>query len=117
MACFWGQSLASTLADTGKHCRWRPLFYVSSQALPQHLDVNHHPLFSICFSPERGFAWINGVCAALLARIIFGIEAERNSAEIESHLSFPQEWASGETQIYLPSFPWPEGVMLREIAA
>jgi len=105
------------LADTGKHCRWRPLFFISSQALPQHLDVNHHPFFSIRFSPERGFAWTNGVFAALLARIIFGIEAERNSAEIESHPSFPQEWAGGETQIYLPSYPWLEGVMISKIVA
>ena len=67
------------------------------------------------YPPQRGFAWTNGVFAALLARIIFGIEPIRNSAGIESRPSFPQEWAGEEVQICLPSYPWPEGVILKEI--
>jgi hypothetical protein len=69
------------------------------------------------YPPQLGFAWTNGVFAALLARIIFGIEVARNSAKIESRPSFPREWAGEETQIYLPSYPWPEGVILRQVAA
>jgi hypothetical protein len=67
------------------------------------------------YPPQRGFAWTNGVFSALLARIIFGIEPIRNSAEIESRPSFPREWAGEEVQICLPSYPWPEGVILKEI--
>jgi hypothetical protein len=65
------------------------------------------------YPPQRGFAWTNGVFAALVARIIFGIESDRNIAETVSRPSFPREWAGEETQIYLPSYPWPEGVKLR----
>jgi alpha,alpha-trehalase len=69
------------------------------------------------YPPQRGFAWTNGVFAALLVRIIFGIEAAKNDAEIEAHPRFPPEWAGKETQIYLPSYPWPEGVILKQVAA
>jgi alpha,alpha-trehalase len=68
------------------------------------------------YPPQRGFAWTNGVFAALLARIIFGIGAARNNAETESRPSFPREWAGEETQIYLPSYPWPEGAVLKSPA-
>jgi alpha,alpha-trehalase len=69
------------------------------------------------YPPQRGFAWTNGVFAALLARIIFGIGAGTNRAEAESHPCFPPEWAGAETQIHLPSYPWPEGVALTQVAA
>jgi alpha,alpha-trehalase len=69
------------------------------------------------YPPQRGFGWTNGVFAALLARVIFGIGGARKSKERESHTSFPREWAGEEAQIYLPSYPWPEGVMLKEVAA
>jgi hypothetical protein len=67
------------------------------------------------YPPQRGFAWTNGVFAALMARTIFGIEPIRNSAEIELRPSFPPEWAGEEVQIYLPSYPWPEGVNLKGV--
>lgn len=67
--------------------------------------------------PQRGFTWTNGVFAVLLTRIIFGIEGTRTGGEIESRPSFPQEWAGKETQICLPSYPWPKGVSLRRVAA
>jgi alpha,alpha-trehalase len=63
------------------------------------------------YPPQRGFAWTNGVFAALLARIIFGIEAARDGSKTEAHPRFPREWAGEETQICLPSYPWPEGVI------
>ena len=69
------------------------------------------------YPPQRGFAWTNGVFAALLVRIIFGIEAAKQNAEIEVYPRFPPEWVGKETEIYLPRFPWPEGVILRQVAA
>jgi alpha,alpha-trehalase len=63
------------------------------------------------YPPQRGFAWTNGVFAALLARIIFGIEATRKGANGETHPNLPREWAGEETQIFLPSYPWPDGVI------
>jgi hypothetical protein len=69
------------------------------------------------YPPQRGFAWTNGVFAVLLVRIIFGIEAPKNGAEIKAHPRFPPKWAGKETQIYLPSYPWPEGVILKQVAA
>jgi hypothetical protein len=33
---------------------------------------------------------------------------------MESRPSFPREWAGEEAQIYLPSYPWPEGVILSQ---
>ncbi len=59
------------------------------------------------YPPQRGFAWTNGVFAALLARIIFGVEAARNRKQIEPSPSFPPEWAGGEPRINLSSYPWP----------
>jgi alpha,alpha-trehalase len=69
------------------------------------------------YPPQRGFAWTNGVFAAMLARIIFGIEPVRNGAGMGSHPRFPPEWAGEDVQICLPSYPWPEGVMFRQGAA
>ncbi len=68
------------------------------------------------YPPQRGFAWTNGVFAALLARIIFGIETSSKDPAIEPHPNFPLEWAGEETQIYLPSYSRPEGVTLRHVA-
>jgi alpha,alpha-trehalase len=65
------------------------------------------------YPPQRGFGWTNGVFAALLVKIIFGIEAAKDNAEIEARPSFPPEWAGKECQIHLPSYPWPEGAILR----
>ena len=68
------------------------------------------------YPPQRGFAWTNGVFAALLVRIIFGIDAGKNDVEIEARPSLPPEWAGKETQIRLPSYPWPDGVNLKQVA-
>jgi alpha,alpha-trehalase len=69
------------------------------------------------YPPQRGFAWTDGVFAAMLVRNIFGIEPVRNSVGIESHPRFPREWVGEDVQICLPSYPWPEGVLLRQVAA
>jgi alpha,alpha-trehalase len=66
------------------------------------------------YPPQRGFAWTNGVFAALIARIIFGIEMVKISEETERRPNFPREWVGEEVQIHLPSYPWPEGVMFKE---
>jgi len=68
------------------------------------------------YPPQRGFGWTNGVFAALLVRVIFGIEAERDGAAIEAHTRFPPEWTGEDVQISLPSYPWPEGVIQQQIA-
>ena len=69
------------------------------------------------YPPQRGFAWTNGVFAALLVRIIFGIEAARDGSKIEPRPIFPREWAGEEIQIHLPSYPWSEGVSVSHAAA
>ncbi|UCF61636.1 MAG: hypothetical protein JSV37_02835, partial [Anaerolineaceae bacterium] len=68
------------------------------------------------YPPQRGFAWTNGVFAALLVRMIFGIEAARDGSEIETRPIFPREWAGEEIQIQLPSYPWSEGVIFNQVA-
>lgn len=67
------------------------------------------------YPPQKGFAWTNGVFVALFTRIIFGIEAAKDNATFQSRPSFPQEWAGKETQICLPSYPWPDGVILNQV--
>jgi neutral trehalase len=62
------------------------------------------------YPPQRGFAWTNGVFAALLVRIIFGVEATGDTEEDDPGPIFPGEWAGERVQIYLPTYPWPEGV-------
>jgi alpha,alpha-trehalase len=67
------------------------------------------------YPPQRGFAWTNGVYAAMLVRMIFGIEGAFNGGEIETHSDFPPEWAGEETRLALPSYPWPDGVDLHQV--
>jgi alpha,alpha-trehalase len=62
------------------------------------------------YPPQRGFGWTNGVFAALLVKIIFGIKAAKDNVQLEAHPRFPKEWAGKKMRIYLPSYPWPEGV-------
>jgi alpha,alpha-trehalase len=62
------------------------------------------------YPPQRGFAWTNGVFAALLVRVIFGIEPVQNSTQIESNPCFPPAWSGEGVQIHLPSYPWPQGM-------
>ncbi|HSF79587.1 MAG TPA: trehalase family glycosidase [Anaerolineales bacterium] len=65
------------------------------------------------YPPQRGFAWTNGVFAALLARIIFGIEPGGNNSGMKFDLNFPPLWAGKEARINLPNYPWPDGVNLK----
>lgn len=67
------------------------------------------------YPPQRGFAWTNGVFAALLVRLIFGIDESWNDAENVWRPSFPTNWSKKEVQISLLSYPWSEGVIIREI--
>jgi alpha,alpha-trehalase len=69
------------------------------------------------YPPQRGFAWTNGVFAALLVRGIFGIEPGWDLPESDVHSGFPKEWIGKEIQIRLPSYPWPDGVTLKQVAA
>ena len=69
------------------------------------------------YPPQRGFAWTNSVFVALLVRVIFGLEVRMNHGEAPLRPSFPREWAGKEIELSLPNYPWPEGVIIREIAA
>jgi alpha,alpha-trehalase len=61
------------------------------------------------YPPQRGFAWTNGVYAALLVRIIFGIESTLDDPETKSVPKLPTEWAGKEVRIHLQNYPWPKG--------
>ncbi len=79
----------------------------------RHNVVDPEALLPGRYPPQRGFGWTNGVFAALLARLICGVEPDRDRVEIESRAYFPQEWAGEEIEIRLPSYPWPQGVLFR----
>lgn len=61
------------------------------------------------YRPQRGFGWTNGVFAALLTRVIFGIEADLISGQPRWSPSLPDEWHREEVHPYLPNYPWPDG--------
>jgi alpha,alpha-trehalase len=67
------------------------------------------------YPPQRGFAWTNGTFAALLVRIIFGIEARGDDHEVEVNPTFPADWSGERVEVDLPNYPWPQG--LRECFA
>ena len=67
------------------------------------------------YPPQRGFAWTNGVYAAMLVRMIFGVESVFQGGADEVQLKYPKEWAGEEVQITLPSYPWPDGVDIKQI--
>ena len=69
------------------------------------------------YPPQRGFAWTNSVFVALLVRVIFGVEILRDRGEATFQPSFPQEWVGKQIELSLPNYPWPEGVIIRELAA
>jgi alpha,alpha-trehalase len=64
------------------------------------------------YPPQRGFAWTNGVYVALLARLLFGIEAEEAGRNRAWNPGFPTEWRGKAAQLCLPDYPWPDGVCL-----
>ena len=69
------------------------------------------------YPPQRGFAWTNSVFVALLVRVIFGLEVQRKSGEAQLRPSFPHEWVGKQIELSLLNYPWPEGVMISELAA
>ncbi len=64
------------------------------------------------YPPQRGFAWTNGVYAALLVRIIFGIEGGWDGQVGAPRPSFPSQWNHRRIEIELPNYPWPDGSRL-----
>jgi alpha,alpha-trehalase len=69
------------------------------------------------YPPQRGFGWTNSVFVALLVRVIFGVEFLRNRGQAQLRPCFPHEWVGKQIELFLPNYPWPEGVIIRELAA
>jgi alpha,alpha-trehalase len=66
------------------------------------------------YPPQRGFGWTNGVFAALLTRVVLGIQptgtgrsAGMDDARLAS--SLPASWRGKQTRVNLPRYPWPAG--------
>jgi alpha,alpha-trehalase len=66
------------------------------------------------YPPQEGFGWTNGVFAALLTRVVLGIQptgtgspAGMDGAELASAL--PASWRGQEIRVNLPRYPWPAG--------
>ncbi|HEX3198854.1 MAG TPA: trehalase family glycosidase [Propionibacteriaceae bacterium] len=66
------------------------------------------------YGPQRGFGWTNGVFAALLTRVVLGLDARGpeptdtcNDPELAAAL--PASWAGKEMRVHLPRYPWPTG--------
>lgn len=68
------------------------------------------------YPPQRGFGWTNGVFAALLVRVILGVEPDLTKGGLSWSRSLPTEWRGGQVRLHLPDFPWPAGSSL-EISA
>jgi alpha,alpha-trehalase len=58
---------------------------------------------------QEGFGWTNGVFAALVARVIFGVEPDWLSGEMLWEASLPEAWEGQAAGITLPAYPWPGG--------
>lgn len=69
------------------------------------------------YPPQRGFGWTNSVFVALLVRVVFGVEILGNRDQVQLRPCFPQEWVGKKMELSLPNYPWPEGVIIREVAA
>ena len=63
------------------------------------------------YGPQRGFGWTNGVFAALLTRVVLGLDARGPEPTGARRVStaLPASWAGKETRIHLPRYPWPTG--------
>jgi alpha,alpha-trehalase len=62
------------------------------------------------YGPQRGFGWTNGIFAALLIRVIFGIEVEHVGGQLRWEASFPDEWQGQKSHLSLPDYPYPTGI-------
>ena len=62
------------------------------------------------YGPQRGFSWTNGIFAALLIRVIFGAEVGLVSRKPRWKPSFPDEWQGKESRLYLPNYPYSNGI-------
>jgi alpha,alpha-trehalase len=58
------------------------------------------------YRPQAGFGWTNGVFAALLARVVLGIDPDRPS---QAANWLPPSWRQARIRAFLPSYPWPTG--------
>lgn len=61
---------------------------------------------------QEGFGWTNGVFASMLVRIIFGVEPDWFTGELLWVPDLPQEWQGQDVLLSLPSFPWPDGIIV-----
>jgi hypothetical protein len=61
------------------------------------------------YPPQRGFGWTNGVFAALLVRVILGVEPDLATGDLSWSSSLPAEWRGQQVRVDLPDFPWPAG--------
>ncbi|MFX1252154.1 MAG: trehalase family glycosidase [Promethearchaeota archaeon] len=64
------------------------------------------------YGPQRGFGWTNGVFAALLIRVIFGLDFDLAGLKPRWTPILPVEWQNKEFQLVLPNYPWPNGSIL-----
>jgi alpha,alpha-trehalase len=57
------------------------------------------------YRPQPGFGWTNGVFAALLIRIVLGIDPNESTPPA----ALPRAWQDQQVQAFLPRYPWPHG--------
>jgi alpha,alpha-trehalase len=61
------------------------------------------------YRPQPGFGWTNGVFAALLTRVIFGVDFDLASGQPRWKPGLPPEWRGEDVHANLPHYPWPTG--------
>ncbi len=66
------------------------------------------------YPPQPGFGWTNGVFAALLTRIVLGIDPDGTEPPAPPGdrgvvSALPESWRGQEIQVCLPRYPWPAG--------
>lgn len=64
------------------------------------------------YPPQLGFAWTNAVFVAMLARVIFGVDADLISGKPRWNPRLPRDWQEKEISLYLPNYPWPDGITI-----
>lgn len=92
----WLRIVAHKLDETG--AMWERYNVVN----PDEPAAGRYPI-------QEGFGWTNSVFAALLARIVFGVEPDMVTGEPIWGSSLPEEWHGKDGKLHLPSYPWTEG--------
>ena len=62
------------------------------------------------YATQVGFGWTNGVYAAGLVRILFGVEPDWLTGELRWDPQLPEEWEGADASISLPEYPYPGGI-------